>query len=130
MRFPLLLSMVTVLAACESNPKPSASDVRIAAARTFSQRYAHSWLAGWNVRARVAGRDCDVLLVDTSIIMEDSMIEALHYGGGTYGVVDGGVQNFYRQRSFRGVVYKDSTARVWTYGGVTSEEVPTLQRCD
>ena len=128
-RSRLLLS-VALLVACESNPKPSRTDVRVAAARVFTQQYAHSRLAGWNVHATAAGRDCDILLVDTSVIMEDSMVEALHYGGGSYSVAgNGGVEHFCRERAFRGVAYKDPTARVWTYG-VSADEVQKLKRCD
>jgi len=129
-RFPLLVSIAVLVAACESNPKPSPNDLRAAAARVFTQRYSHSRLAAWNVRASAAGRDCDVLLVDTSIIMEDSMVETLHYGGGSYSVISGGVEHFCRERSFRGVAYRDSTARIWVYGGVTADEAQRLKRCD
>ena len=123
------LFLIVLLLACESNPKPSPVDLRIAAARVFTQRYASSRLAAWKVRAAAAGRDCDVLLVDTSIIMEDSMVEALHYGGGAYDVGGGGVETFCRARAFRGVAYKDSTERIWTYGDVTPDEVQRLRRC-
>jgi len=128
-RFRLLL-LIALLIACRSNPKPSPNDLRVDAARSFTQRYAHSRVAGWNVRASAAGRDCDVLLVDTSVIMDDSMVEALYYGGGSYSVIDGGVEHFCGAHSFRGVAYRDWTARVWTYGGVTTDEAQTLKRCD
>ena len=128
-RTGLLLSIALVIA-CESNPKPSPNDHRVAAARVFTQQYTHSRLAEWNVRASAAGRDCDVLLVATSVILDDSMVEALHYGGGAYSVDgSGGVEHFCRRKAFRGVAYKDSTARVWTYG-VSAEEVQKLKRCD
>ena len=58
------------------------------------------------------------------------MVEAMHYGAGAYGVVDGGVQRFCRDRSFRGVAYKDSSGRIWTYGNVTAQDAATLPRCD
>jgi hypothetical protein len=128
-RSPLLL-FIALIIACRSNPKPTSNDLRVEAARSFTQRYSHSRLASWNVRASAAGRDCDVLLVDTSVIMEDSMVEALYYGGGSYSVIDGGVEHFCHERSFRGVAYRDSTARIWTYGGVTADEARTLKRCD
>jgi hypothetical protein len=124
------LLLVALLLACELNPHGSPREVRATAARRLTQRYAQSPLAPWNVRARAAGRDCDVLLVDTSVIMGDSMIEALHYGGGVYSVDGAGVGQFCRARAFRGVAYKDSTDRVWTYGNVTAEEAQTLKRCD
>lgn len=124
-----MLSLVLLLA-CWSNPKPSPDDLRVDAARFVTRQYAHSRLVRWNVRASAAARDCDVLFVETSVIMEDSMIEALHYGGGRYDVIDGGVDRFYRARSFRGVAYRDATERLWTYGGVTAEEARTLRRCD
>ena len=125
-----LLLLSVALIACESNPRPSPNDLRVAATRDFTRQYARSRLAGWNVRASAAGRDCDVLLVDTSVILEDSMVEALHYGGGAYSVDgSGGVEHFCRRKAFRGVAYKDTTARVWTYG-VSAEEVQKLRRCD
>ena len=129
-RSPLLFAAAILLAACRPNPKPSQNDVRVAAARFFTEKYSQSKLAAWNVRASAAGRDCDVLLVDTSIVMEDSMVEALHYGGGDYSVIDdGGVERFCRQRAFRGVAYRDATGRVWAYD-VSADEAQTLKRCD
>ncbi len=102
--------------ACEAPTNPHA-----AAARLFTQRYAQSRFKAWNVRAAAVGGDCDVLLVETSIVLEDSMIEAMHY--------EGGVQRFYRDRRFRGVAYKDSSGRIWTYGGITTAEAETLKPC-
>jgi hypothetical protein len=40
------------------------------------------------------------------------------------------VQRFCRDRSFRGVAYKDSSGRVWAYGNVTAHDAATLPRCD
>jgi len=128
-RFRSLLSVALIIA-CESNPKPSPSELHIAAARGVTQRYAHSRLGSWHVRASAAGRDCDVLLVETSVVMEDSMVEALHYGGGAYDVDGGGVERVCRVRAFRGVAYKDAAARVWTYGEITPDEAQKLRRCD
>ena len=123
------LMILTLLAAmCESRPRPSSDHV--AAANVFTDRYAHSRFAGWKVRASARGRDCDVLLVETDMVMEDSMVEAMHYGAGAYGVVEGGVQRFYRDRAFRGVAYKDSSGRIWAYGNVTAQDAATLPRCD
>lgn len=122
------LMIAALLAAISCKPEAH-HDARIAAASVFTQNYAHSRFAKWNVHAVAAGRDCGVLLVETSIIMEDSMVEALHYGGGSYGVIEGGVQRFSRERGFRGVAYKDSSARVWTYGKVSPEESETLRPC-
>ena len=105
------------------------SDNHVAAANVFTNRYAHSRFARWNVRATARGRDCDVLLVETDMVMEDSMVDAMHYGAGAYGVVDGGVQRFYRDRAFRGVAYKDSSGRIWAYGNVSARDAATLSRC-
>jgi hypothetical protein len=127
-RFRSLLSIALIIA-CESNPKPSPHDLRVAAARAVTQRYAHSRLESWRIRASAAGSDCDVLLVDTSVLMEDSMVEALHYGGGAYDVDGGGVERVCRARAFRGVAYRDSAARLWTYGDVTADEARTLRPC-
>jgi hypothetical protein len=126
----LMIFALLAATACRSHPpSPPKHDLHVTAANVFTQRYAHSRFAGWKVRASASGSGCDVLLVETSVIMEDSMVEAMHYGAGAYGVVDGGVQQFSRDHSFRGVVYKDSSGRIWTYGGVTESEVRTLKRC-
>jgi hypothetical protein len=123
-----LLAILAVFAAtCDS--RPASTDNRVSAANVFTHRYAHSRFAAWKVRASARGRDCDVLLVETDMVMEDSMVEAMHYGAGAYGVVDGGVQQFYRDRSFRGVAYKDSSGRIWAYGNVTAQDAVTLPRC-
>jgi hypothetical protein len=122
-----LMTLALLIAMCESHPPPSINHV--AAANVFTDRYAHSRFARWNVRATARGRDCDVLLVETDMVMEDSMVEAMHYGAGAYGVVDGGVQRFYRDRSFRGVAYKDSSGRIWAYGDVTAQDAATLSQC-
>jgi hypothetical protein len=128
-----LLLLLLVLG-CESNQStasgaPTPRDIRIAAADAFTGRYAHSRLSGWDIRASAAGVDCDVLFVRTSIILEDSLIEAMHYGAGAYDVYTGGVQQFCRDRTFRGVAYKDASEKVWTYGAVTIGEGESLQPC-
>lgn len=128
MMFRRLMIFALLAAMCESHPHPPGKQV--AAANFFTDRYAHSRFAGWKVRASARGRDCDVLLVETDMVMEDSMVEAMHYGAGAYGVVDGGVQRFCRERSFRGVAYKDSSGRIWAYGNVTAQDAATLPRCD
>jgi hypothetical protein len=125
-----LIILALLASTCESRPRPSFDNTHVVAATVFTQRYAHSRFAGWNVRASARGRDCDVLLVETDMVMEDSMVEAMHYGAGEYGVVEGGVQRFYRDRSFRGVAYKDSSGRIWAYGDVTARDAATLPRCD
>ena len=111
---------------CESHPR---IDSHVDAAGFFTQRYARSPLSAWNVRGAAAGADCDVLLVETSVVLNDGMVEALHYGAGAYGVVDGGVQRFCRDRAFRGVAYRDSAGHVWKYGDLSRSEAETLKRC-
>ena len=123
MRKAILLLLT--LAACESQP----DDIRVTSAATFTARYAKSRFADWKVRANAAGGDCDVLLIRTAILIDDRMVEALHYGGGPYDVYDGGVQHFYRERKFRGVAYRDPSGAVWTYGAVTKEDAETLKPC-
>ena len=123
------LMILSLLAAmCDSRPR--LPNNHVVSANVFTNRYAHSRFAGWKIRASARGRDCDVLLVETDMVMEDSMVEAMHYGAGAYGVVDGGVQRFYRDRSFRGVAYKDSSGRIWAYGDVTAHDAATMPRCD
>ena len=126
MRYLMVLALLAAM--CDSRPR--LPNDHVASANVFTDRYAHSRFAGWKIRASARGRDCDVLLVETDMVMEDSMVEAMHYGAGAYGVVDGGVQRFYRDRSFRGVAYKDSSGRIWAYGDVTAHDAATLPRCD
>jgi hypothetical protein len=104
-------------------------EARIASARLFTQRYSRSRLSGWHVHASAAGADCAVLFVDVPIVMEDSLIEAMHYGAGAYDVYEGGIHQFSRERSFRGVAYKDVSGRVWTYDAVAESEARSLEPC-
>jgi hypothetical protein len=112
-----------------STQQTTAERVRVDAANLFTSRYAKSRLSEWKIRGQAAGPRCSVLVVQMSVIMEDSMIEAMHYGTGAYDVVDGGVQRFYRERNFRGVAYKDASDRIWTYGAVSDEEAGKLVEC-
>lgn len=128
----LLLAALGVLT-CEFNrrgatPAPS-NDPRLAAARTFTNLYAASRMKRWDIRAAAAGSDCNVLFVRTSLVLEDSLIEAVHYGAGDYDVYKGGVQQFYRDHHYRGVAYQDTSNRVWTYGDVTIAEGETMRPC-
>jgi hypothetical protein len=102
---------------CNSRrPAPTVDhSARIAAATFVTDLYSRSRLATWNVRASAAGADCAVLLINVSIIMEDSMVEAMHYGAGDYEVYTGGLRNFSRQHRFRAVVYEDSSRHRWPY---------------
>jgi len=129
LRYLLIVMLVASEMTCQpSPPSPPARGLRVTAALDFTKRYASSRFAGWKIRAEAAGNDCDVLFVQAGVIMEDSMVEALHYGAGAYGVVEGGVQRFSRDRSFRAVAYKDSSGRIWPYG-VTEAEARTLRPC-
>lgn len=134
-RIGLAVLVILVGGSCEparfvTPSQPSSRyDNRVRAAAIFTDRYARSRLSAWNIRAQAAGDDCSVLIVQTPIIMEDSMVEAMHYGAGAYDVYDGGVQRFSRDRTFRGVAYKDGSGRLWTYGAVTQSEAETLTPC-
>jgi len=108
---------------------PSPSNRQIAAASALTDRYAASTLAKWSLRGSAAGADCNVLLVETPVVLDDSLVEAIHYGTGACAVVDGGVRRFTRERAFRAVVYRDRTGRVWTYGDVVQAEAEGLQPC-
>ncbi len=123
-RFLLLLSFFIL--ACESNPE---HDRHIAAANVLTRRYEQSRFSSWNVRAHAAGSNCDVLFVRTSNVLDDSMVEAIHYGAAAYDIVTGGVERFSRDHAFRGVAYQDESERVWTYGTLTRAEGELLERC-
>jgi hypothetical protein len=109
--------------------QPPENRVRMNAASGFTALYRHSRMSEWNVRGTAAGADCGVLLVQTAVIMDDSMVEAMHYGADAYDVYRGGVQKFSRDGAFRGVAYKDSTGHLWTYGAVSPHETASLAPC-
>ena len=120
----LVWILTIALFACETR-----NDGRITAASSFTDRFARSRFADWHIHAKAAGEDCAVLLVETAMIMDESMIEAMHYGAGAYDVYSGGVQQFCRERAFRAVVYRDPSLRTWTYGAVNATEAETLRAC-
>lgn len=135
---PPAVALVLVVAICSGSckpappapPPPSAtSGQRASAASLFTSHYAHSRMSAWALKAHAAGTDCTILFVQTPMIMDDSIVEALHYGAGAYDVYAGGVQRFYRERSFRAVVYKDGSERLWTYGAIANGEVEALEPC-
>ena len=116
----------TVSRATDVLPRPASHST---AATELARSYAESRMSGWKLQASAAGSDCSVLFIEAKIILEDAMVEALHYGAGPYDIIDGGVRSFYRQKRFRGVVYKDSTQRTWSYGAVTRGEALAMTPC-
>lgn len=127
--FAVMLAFLLCAAGCTSEPQPATSPDHVAAANRFTEDYSRSRLSKWNLRAHASGTDCKVLFVETSMILEDSLVEALHYGAGAYAVYDGGVHRFCRERSFRGVAYRDRSGRVWPFGEVAASEANTLKAC-
>jgi hypothetical protein len=121
--------MCVMATVCAPRQAESPREKRIAAASLLTRRCAASRLAKWNIRGIAAGADCSVLLVDTSMVLDDSLVEAIHYGTGPYAVVDGGVRQFSRLRAFRAVAYRDRIGRVRTYGDLTQTEAEELQPC-
>lgn len=135
---PAAVALAFIVTICSASCKPgphappppsTTSGQRASAASLFTSHYAQSRMSEWDLQARAAGNDCTVLFVETPMIMDDSIVEALHYGAGAYDVYDGGVQRFYRERSFRAVTYKDGSGKLWTYGAVTEAEAETLEAC-
>jgi hypothetical protein len=129
----LLLATMTAIA-CESHrpepPRLPIADLDHAdSASRFNALYAKSRFSHWNLRASAAGSKCDVLFVQTAVLLDEPMIEALHYGAITYDMYEGGVQQFSRDRAFRGVTYQDPSGRIWTYGAVDIREAEKLAPC-
>jgi len=118
-----------IIATCAPPRQPSVRENRITAASQFTRRCATSRLAKWNIRGAAAGADCGILLVETTMVLDDSLTEAIHYGTGAYVVVDGGVRRFTRECEFRGVAYRDRTGRVRTFGDLPQGEAEDLQPC-
>ena len=118
------LLVLVLSGACELN-RPAEGRERITAASALTHSYARSALAPWYVRGRAAAADCRVLFVETSVVMDDAMVEALHYGAGAYDVYRGGVEQFSRDHNFRGVAYRDFSGRTWVFGAVNPAEALT-----
>lgn len=127
MKATLILVLVAVSLACQPGTHTVAGSDRKSAARGLTSQYAGSALARWKVSGQAGGTDCAVLFVQTAIPMEDSLVEALHYGAGAYDIYRGGVQQFSRDRAFRGVIYRDRAGRVWTFGNAGPHE--TISAC-
>lgn len=125
----IVLAASLTATVCAPRQQPLPREQRVAAASLLAGRCASSRLAKWKLRGTAAGDDCDVLLVDTSMVLDDSLAEAIHYGSGAYAVVAGGMRRFTRERAFRAVAYRDRTGRVWTYGDLTRREAEDLQPC-
>jgi len=125
------LLIFTLLAlACESRPQPDGRHDRVTAATMLTAHYSRPPFTQWRIRVDAAGARCDVLVVNTRITLEESMVDAMHTGAGEYGVIPGGLRQFASERAFRAVAYRDTTGRVWAYGGVTAEDAMRMRRCE
>jgi hypothetical protein len=138
MRNSVIVATLVVCAACTSDstptpplaPRASATvvraplgeDQRVTAATDLARLYAKSKLAAWDVTAVAIGSDCGILFVATPVVMEETMVAAMHYGAGSYRVIEGGIDRYSRQSRFRGVVYRDGSGMVWPYGDASKTE--------
>jgi hypothetical protein len=132
MRLTTIAVLALTILHCGDEPrlrKQAAAQEHIMAARTVTSDCAASRLAGWNIRASAAGNDCGILLIETPMILEDAIIEAIHYGTGVYDLYRGGVNQFSRAKAYRGVVYKDGSGQLWFFGNVSRIEAESLRPC-
>ncbi|HEY0140174.1 MAG TPA: hypothetical protein VGF48_04705 [Thermoanaerobaculia bacterium] len=125
-----LASLAIALSLCtgcgQSKPAmPTQESIPTMSAQLFTSRYATSRLSSWNVRASAAGPECDVLRIEVNVVLEDAMVQAMHYGEAAYDVYEGGVKQFAAERNFNGVVYLDPTGKRWKFGAVPR----SLQPC-
>lgn len=130
----LCITMLLTASACDSKLQPQAhrttrGNEHVSAANLFTDLYAHSRLSEWNVRASAAGNDCRVLFIEVPLVLDDTMVEGLQYGGGKYAVYDGGADRFSRDRGFRTVRYRDASGRQWTYGEQLPQDTEGLAPC-
>ena len=123
LRHAIALSLLSAFA-CRAVP-----DHHIDAANALTHRYARSHYEKWHVHARATGKDCRVLLVETSIVLDESMVEAMHFGTGPYALEGRGVEKYSDEGGFRGVVYKDPTDRVFSYGDLRDDDPHALPPC-
>ena len=110
-------------------PPVDMNKVRREAAAQLTDLHKRSRLAEWNIRAHTAGPACNILLVEIGIVIDESFIEAMHYGHGSYGVVENGIQYFYLEHGFRGVVYQDKSTKRWSYGELSDAEAQKVAPC-
>ncbi len=132
MRLMTIAVLALAIAHCGEKPHSptrEAAKEHMFAARILTSRYASSRLASWNVHADAAGNDCRILLIETPMILEDTIVEAMHYGTGSYELFRGGVNQFSRARAFRGVAYKDGSGQLWFYGDLSRAEAEALRPC-
>jgi hypothetical protein len=126
-------ALALTVISCGSEPlEPKTAvgtETHVRDAQMFTDLYSGSRLSAWNVRATAAGVDCAVLFVTTTMLLEDSLIDALHYGSGAYDIYEGGIHEFYQRRAFRGVAYQDRSKRIWTFGRVSQVETTNLTPC-
>jgi hypothetical protein len=101
--------------------RPLQRNVRVQAATLFTDRYSQPPFTEWHIHASAAGRDHSMLLVQVGVILDESMVEAMHYGTGAYDKY-GGVQRFSIEQTFRGVLYRDVSGKCWRYGKVTADD--------
>lgn len=100
---------ILILALCGAQRSHTAD------ANDLTARYGSSRFAKWRIRGKATGPDGSLLCVSIGIVVDDSMIQALHYGSGLYDVYPGGIQGFMKDRRFRAVTYTDKTGRKWGY---------------
>lgn len=131
MRAKWIVTAVLTLAACTRNPDAAAQRGTVAAAPVNVKRvaadlaaqYSQSQLKDWKLEVMATGSDCRVLFVKTPVIMEESMVEGLHYGVAAFQVREGGIEKYYREHEFRGVTYQDGSGHRWRFGDVGEAEI-------
>ncbi|HSY50411.1 MAG TPA: hypothetical protein VLC46_16485 [Thermoanaerobaculia bacterium] len=117
------LATLLILFATACHQQSSAGRERIASAAALTKIYAGSRVSGLRLEAKAAPMDRSILLIRIGIPVDDSQVEAIHYGTGSFGVTPNGIRRFYLDHRFRGVIYQDATGATWAYGSVRTEEV-------
>jgi hypothetical protein len=90
---------------------------RVRAAKRFTTLYSLSRLSGWHMKAKAAGADCSVLVVDIGTEVTEERLETLHLGAPdpSYDISPGGSGALALDHGFRSVVYRDAADHVWVY---------------
>ncbi len=121
MQWIVRAALAFALIACHVN---RADNAAIAAAASFTRQHTKHKL-----HASVAGSDCQILLITIETAFDDDLVESIHYGTDGYDAF-GGVEQFAHDHEFRGVVYRDASGGLWTYGATTRDEARSLSPCD
>lgn len=98
-------------AAFPRSPKQQKRALILAADELTGMFHVHP-LDEYRITAYASGQDCTTLLLTSTIVLDDNMVEDLHFGGGVPAYRNG-VMGFALARGFSRVKYVDTWGKTW-----------------